>query len=53
MASKSFLLSLAIVKHQISSQEAAIAARVEALSQIQFWGELENGKTKKSIDIVE
>ncbi|KAJ1671529.1 chaperone [Spiromyces aspiralis] len=42
MTSKSFLIGLAIVKRHMSSKDAAIAARVEALSQIKYWGELVN-----------
>ncbi|KAJ1910303.1 chaperone [Mycoemilia scoparia] len=42
MSSKSFLIALAIIKRRITSEDAAVAARVEALSQIQYWGELIN-----------
>ncbi|KAI9500447.1 hypothetical protein BX070DRAFT_195868 [Coemansia spiralis] len=42
MTAKSFLIGLALVEQRISAEEAAMAAQVEANSQMQLWGELEN-----------
>lgn len=41
-ATKSFLIALALVKRHLTVEEAAVAARVEVLSQIQRWGEVED-----------
>ncbi|KAI8319637.1 ATP12-domain-containing protein [Martensiomyces pterosporus] len=42
MTAKSFLIGLALVEQHLSVEEAALAAQVEANSQTQLWGELEN-----------
>ncbi|KAJ1663121.1 chaperone [Coemansia sp. RSA 1813] len=42
MTAKSFLIGLALVEQRLSVEEAAVAAQVEASSQTQLWGELEN-----------
>lgn len=42
--SKSFLISLALVKRQIDVDQAAQAAHVEMNSQIERWGEVEDSK---------
>ncbi|KAJ2603788.1 chaperone, partial [Coemansia sp. RSA 1804] len=42
MTAKSFLIGLALMEQRLSVEEAAIAAQVEASSQTQRWGELEN-----------
>ncbi|KAJ1962188.1 chaperone [Dipsacomyces acuminosporus] len=42
MTAKSFLIALALVEQRISAEEAAMASQVEANSQTQLWGELEN-----------
>ncbi|EIN07833.1 ATP12-domain-containing protein [Punctularia strigosozonata HHB-11173 SS5] len=39
---KSFLIALALVKRQITAEEAALASHVEVNSQIQRWGEVED-----------
>ncbi|KAF9264748.1 ATP12-domain-containing protein [Marasmius fiardii PR-910] len=41
-ASKSFMIGLALVKRQLSIEQASKAARVEVESQIQLWGEVED-----------
>jgi ATP synthase mitochondrial F1 complex assembly factor 2 len=41
-ASKSFLIALALVKRQITVEQAAQAAHVEVNSQIETWGEVED-----------
>jgi ATP synthase mitochondrial F1 complex assembly factor 2 len=41
-ATKSFLISLALVQGEISTEQAADASRVEVLSQIKRWGEVED-----------
>jgi len=39
---KSFLISLALVEGELSVDQAADASRVEVLSQIKRWGEVED-----------
>lgn len=39
---KSFLIALALVKKQLSIEQAAKAAQIEVDSQIQRWGEVED-----------
>lgn len=41
---KSFLIALALVKKQLSIEQAAKAAQIEVDSQIQRWGEVEDCK---------
>jgi len=41
-ATKSFLISLALVEGELSIDQAADASRVEVLSQIKRWGEVED-----------
>jgi ATP synthase F1 complex assembly factor 2 len=41
-ATKSFLISLALVQGELSIDQAADASRVEVLSQIKRWGEVED-----------
>jgi ATP synthase F1 complex assembly factor 2 len=41
-ATKSFLISLALVKVGITVDQASDASRVEVLSQIKRWGEVED-----------
>ena len=43
-ATKSFFISLALVEGEITIDQAADASRVEVLSQIQRWGEVEDSK---------
>ncbi|KAI0956818.1 hypothetical protein AcW1_005405 [Taiwanofungus camphoratus] len=40
--SKSFLIALALVKRQITVEQAALASHVEVNSQIERWGEVED-----------
>ncbi|TFY52640.1 hypothetical protein EVJ58_g9899 [Rhodofomes roseus] len=40
--SKSFLIALALIKRQVTAEEAALAAHVEVNSQIELWGEVED-----------
>jgi len=42
---KSFLISLALVKRHLTVEQAAQAAQVEVSSQIQRWGEVEDSKS--------
>ncbi|KAJ2720939.1 chaperone [Coemansia sp. Benny D115] len=42
MSAKSFLIALALVEQRITAEQAARASQVEASSQTQLWGELEN-----------
>ncbi|KAF8212389.1 ATP12-domain-containing protein [Mycena galopus ATCC 62051] len=41
-ATKSFIIALALIKQQLSVEQAALAAQVEVASQIQWWGEVED-----------
>lgn len=41
-ATKSFIIGLALVKKQITVEQAALAATVEVCSQIEKWGEVED-----------
>jgi len=41
-STKSFLIALALVEGRLSAEEAAVAANVEVLSQIERWGEVED-----------
>ncbi|RKO91928.1 hypothetical protein BDK51DRAFT_24388, partial [Blyttiomyces helicus] len=42
LSAKSFVIGLAVVRRRISVEEAAIAARLEVLHQIERWGEVED-----------
>ncbi|KAI9570417.1 hypothetical protein HD554DRAFT_2081875 [Boletus coccyginus] len=39
---KSFLISLALIKRHLTAEQAALAAQVEVASQIERWGEVED-----------
>ena len=39
---KSFLISLALVKRHLTVEQAALATQVEVASQIERWGEVED-----------
>ncbi|KAH7910648.1 hypothetical protein BJ138DRAFT_1152421 [Hygrophoropsis aurantiaca] len=39
---KSFIISLALIKHHLTAEQASLAAQVEVSSQIQRWGEVED-----------
>ena len=41
-STKSFLIALALVQGEITTEQAADASRVEVLSQIKRWGEVED-----------
>lgn len=41
---KSFIISIALVKKHLSVEEASLAARVEVESQIERWGEVEDSE---------
>lgn len=51
-ATKSFLISLALVEGEITVEQAADASRVEVLSQIKRWGEVEDSKLVKSTPLL-
>lgn len=40
--SKSFIIALALIKRQITAEQAAQASHVEVNSQIEKWGEVED-----------
>lgn len=42
MHTKSFLIALAVIDGHLSIEDASQAARVEVLSQIARWGEVED-----------
>jgi ATP synthase F1 complex assembly factor 2 len=42
MQTKSFIIALALIKGRVGVQEAATAARVEVLHQIERWGEVDD-----------
>lgn len=42
LSSKSFIVALALVKRRITVDDAAKAARLEVLHQIDRWGEVED-----------
>jgi len=46
--SKSFLISLALVEGELTVDQAADASRVEVLSQIKRWGEVEDCQSPRS-----
>jgi len=48
---KSFLIGLALVKGHLSAEAASVAARVEVLSQIRRWGEVEDSHDVDQQDI--
>jgi chaperone required for assembly of F1-ATPase len=41
-AAKSFVIALALVKKQVTADQASDAAQVEVRSQIEQWGEVED-----------
>ena len=44
LASKSFIIALALTERHINVQQAVEASQVEVLSQIKQWGMVEDGK---------
>ena len=48
-ASKSMIIAMALVKGHLSVEEAARAAQVEVMSQIQNWGEVEDSRLHLSM----
>lgn len=48
-ATKSFIIALALVKRQISAEQAALAAQAEVDSQIERWGEVEDCKSRSYV----
>lgn len=52
IASKSFVIALAMMRDQISIKEAANAARVETLSQIERWGMVEDSHDVDAEDLL-
>ena len=48
--SKSFIIALALVRHHITVEEAALASHVEVNSQIEKWGEVEDCKSLSPIE---
>lgn len=44
-ATKSFLISLALMTQRLSVEEAATIANVEVLSQIETWGMVEDSQS--------
>lgn len=51
MQTKSFIIALALVKGRIGVEEAALAARVEVLHQIERWGEVDDAHDVDEEDI--
>ncbi|KAK9763240.1 ATP synthase mitochondrial F1 complex assembly factor 2 [Basidiobolus ranarum] len=51
LSSKSFIISLALLKRQLSVEAAATASRVEVLSQIKQWGLVEDTHDVEHEDI--
>lgn len=44
MASKSYIIALALAEGKLTAEEAALAAHVEVQSQIDRWGEVEDSE---------
>ena len=42
LATKSFIIALALIRKRINPEEASLAAHVEVNSQIERWGEVED-----------
>ncbi|TFY77095.1 hypothetical protein EWM64_g6916 [Hericium alpestre] len=43
---KSFLIALALVRRQLTAEQAALVAQVEVMSQIERWGEVEDSQCR-------